>query len=327
MNWQNTWPKVATIEILHARAAMLAKIRQFFAQAQVLEVETPHCSNAATTDPAIYSMQTSFWGPGYPDGLTLYLHTSPEFAMKRLLASGVESIYQICKVYRNCELGKLHNPEFSLLEWYRPHFSYQQLMVEVATLINYVTKRNLSTQYLSYSELFHNYLQLDPHFSSIEQLTSKAVSVGIAGAQSLELPTVDAWLDLLLTHHIEPSLPKDTLVFIYDYPASQASLAQIRPGSPPLAERFELYLDGMELANGFQELRDVTEQYRRFNNDIIMRKKYDLPVVPMDKHLLAALEAGLPPCAGVALGLDRLLMWLVGAPSIDQVLTFPLARA
>jgi len=321
------WRPTAGLERIRARAALLADIRGFFARAGVMEVETPICSAHGSTDPALVSLQTLYRGPGTPEGRSLYLHTSPEFAMKRLLAAGSGPIYQICKVFRGEERGRRHNPEFSLLEWYRPGFDHHRLMDEVEALLRSVCDRSLSAERLSYRELFECHLGVDPHAASGAALRDLAVSLGLPGVASLSLVGRDPWLDLLLTHCIEPRLAKRGLVFVYDYPASQASLARVRQGFPPVAERFEVYLDGVELANGFHELDDALEQRRRFEAEQVLRREKGLHSVPMDVHLLQALETGLPDCSGVALGVDRLLMAVTGADSIDEVLTFPVERA
>ena len=321
------WRPVAEPRVLQARAALLGQIRSFFQGAGVLEVETPACSRYAPTDPAIDSLQTCYRGPGQALGLPLYLHTSPEFPMKRLLAAGIGPIYQICKVFRDGERGRLHHPEFSLLEWYRPGFDSQRLMDEVAALIRHLAGTDLAEQRLTYGQLFQTHLGLDPHSAGPGQLQAEARRLGIAGADQLDLPDRDAWLDLLLSHYIEPRLDPRILTFVHQYPASQASLARVRPGPVPVAERFELYLGGMELANGFHERADPDEQRRRFLADLERRGALGRAQVPLDAHLLEALAAGLPDCSGVALGLDRLLMWLTGSRHIDQVLAFPLERA
>jgi elongation factor P--(R)-beta-lysine ligase len=321
------WHPAASLAALQARATLLGRIRAFFAAAGVLEVETPACSVHAATDPAVESLRTRFLGPGHPAGLPLYLHSSPEFAMKRLLAAGSGPIYQVCRVYRDGEWGRLHHPEFTLLEWYRPGFDHHRLMDEVAELLVATTGRILPQQRLTYGGLFREHLDLDPHGAAEAELRACAHSQDLPGLETLELPGRDAWLDLLLTHCIEPRLPADTLTFVYDYPAGQAALARVRPGTPPLAERFELYLGPMELANGFHELGDADEQEGRFRADLERRRTRGQVAVPMDRQLLAALRAGLPDCAGVALGLDRLLMWLTGASSLAEVLAFPLDRA
>lgn len=317
-----SWQPSASLKIIRTRAEMLARIRAFFATAEVLEVETPTCSVYANTDPAIQNLTTNYTGPNYPTGLLLYLHTSPEFAMKRLMAAGSGSIYQICRVYRNGELGTLHYPEFSMLEWYRLDFNYHRLMDEVVALIQAVSKRAVTCQRLTYAELFQTYLHINPHNTDIEQLRACALELGINSAKHLDLPSTDAWLDLLLTHGIQPYLSNDSMMLVYDYPATQSAGACIRKGAISIAERFELYLGKMEIANGYQELRDAAEQQQRFVTDLTIRQRQGLPLVPMDNDLLNAIKFGLPICAGVALGLDRLLMWLIGAQHIDQVLTF-----
>lgn len=322
-----SWCPTASIEMIRSRAQLLAKVRAYFEQTGAIEVETPVCSFHAATDPAIESFQFAYSGPGFSSPQSLYLQTSPEFPMKRLLAAGSGAIYQICKAFRNGESGRQHNPEFTLLEWYRPGFNHHQLMDDVAGLINSVLPESRKIEYLSYGEIFKRHFNINPHITSQAELQQCARQHNIADADRLDLPSKDGWLDLLLTHCIEPQLGKDCLSFVYDYPASQASLARISAGSPPLAERFELYVEGMELANGFHELNHADEQYQRFNKDLETREREGLPVVPMDKNLLAAISAGLPDCAGVALGIDRLLMQITKTAHIDHVLTFPITRA
>jgi len=313
--------------MLQARARLLSDIRDFFRRAGVLEVETPIASMHANTDPAIESFVTRFTGPGAAGGLPLYLHTSPEFPMKRLLAAGAGPIYQICKVFRDGEVGRLHNPEFTLLEWYRPGYDHHRLMDEVAALVQSLLDAPCPVEHLSYADAFERFLGVNPHGCSAPALRELAMAQQIAGADTLELPDRDAWLDLLMSHCIEPRLGQGGLCFIYDYPASQASLARVREGEFPVAERFELYMEGLELANGFHELSDAREQRLRFEADLQKRAAQGKAAPPMDEWLLEALEEGLPKCAGVALGVDRLLMRLTGAKNIEEVLAFPLGRA
>jgi lysyl-tRNA synthetase class 2 len=313
--------------MLEARARLLGRIRQFFAEAGVLEVETPVCSRYATTDPAIESLRTRYTGPGAAQGVPMSLQTSPEFPMKRLLAAGSGPIYQICRVFRDGELGPRHNPEFTLLEWYRPGFDHRALMDEVSALLQPLFPAERPQQHLSYGKAFQRFLGMDPHSATPQALRECAQRNGIAGARELALETRDGWLDLLLSHLIEPQLGRDCFTYLYDYPASQAALSRIRPGEPPVAERFELYLDGMEIANGFHELADAREQRLRFEADCARRAAQGMAGVEMDRLLLAALEAGLPDCAGVALGIDRLLMVLCGQRDIRRVLAFPFDRA
>ncbi len=318
------WQPSASLKTLKARATLLATIRTFFANRKVLEVETPTCSICANIDHTIESLQTRFIGPGYPNGVELYLHTSPEYHMKRLLAADSGSIYQICHAYRDGERGCLHQPEFSMLEWYRLDFNHHQLMDEVASLINAVAPQIVPQQRFSYAELFEHYLELDPHSSDLNTLRATAIALGIFTEDMPDLCEVDMWLDLLLSLYIVPRLPPNQMTFVYDYPALQASMAQVCPDNPLVAERFELYLGNMELANGFHELRDPTEQTNRFKVSERLRITRNQPSIPADHNLIEALEAGLPDCSGVAIGLDRLLMWLIGARHIDEVLAFPL---
>jgi lysyl-tRNA synthetase class 2 len=317
------WRPSASLEMLRARAGLLAGIRAFFSRAGVMEVETPVCSRHGVTDPALESFTTRYTGPGAADGELRYLHTSPEFPMKRLLAAGSGPIYQICKVFRGGELGARHNPEFTLLEWYRPGFDHFALIDEVARLVNSLSDKPRTVEILSYAEAFQRYLQIDPHAAGIAELRTCALESGIAGAESLEMDERDGWLDLLLTHHIEPRLGRGCMTFLHAYPPSQAALARVSATEPPVAERFELYLEGLEIANGFHELSDPQEQQRRFEQENALRVSRGLTQVPMDLNLLAALEAGLPDSAGVALGVDRLLMVLVGRADIRSVLAFP----
>jgi lysyl-tRNA synthetase class 2 len=320
------WRPTASIDVIRRRARLLADIREFFRDAGVLEVETPIASVYANTDPGLESLTTGYVGPGFPAGLNLYLQTSPEFAMKRLLAAGSGPIYQICKVFRDSERGRLHNPEFTLLEWYRPGLDYHQLMDEVAALVQMALGNTMRQERTTYADLFRSQLELDPHRAGIQELSDCAVAQGVAPHSAAALSR-DDWLNLLLTHCIESDLGRGCLTFVHDYPPSQAALARVRSGPCPVAERFELYLEGQELANGFQELTDVAAQRSRFEADLVQRAGKGQAIPPMDERLLAALQAGLPECAGVALGLDRLLMLPTSARHIDQVLAFPLERA
>ena len=310
------------------RAELLARVREFFARRGVLEVETPILSTAGSTDPHLHSFVAASRAPG--DAATLhFLHTSPEFAMKRLLAAGSGSIYQICRVFRAGEAGRRHNPEFTLLEWYRVGFDYHALMDEVEALATEILRgrRDLDApERLSYCEAFLRYAGLDPHAATPADFAAAAAAHGVS---AMGIPEADggAWRDLLLTHVVEPHLGRNRLTFLYDYPADAAALARVRPGTPPVAERFELYLDGIELANGFQELTDAEEQRQRFERDRAWRRAHGLPDVPHDERLLRALAAGLPPCSGVALGFDRLVMLALGARSIAEVIAFPADRA
>ena len=310
-----------------ARARALAEIRAFFAEAGVLEVETPALSFSGSTDPALASLATAYTGPCAPQGAALFLHTSPEFAMKRLLAAGSGPIYQVCKVFRDGERGRQHNPEFTLLEWYRPGFGLHALMDEVAALLRCVLGHDLAEERLSYAEAFQRALGVDPHRDTVGGFKAAATRAGIAAADRLELPDRDAWLDLLMTHCVEVGLGAAGMTFVHDFPVSQAALARLRDEDPPVAERFEVYVRGVELANGFHELADAAEQRRRSEADNARRRVAGFAEMPIDERLLAALAAGLPDCCGVALGVDRLVMLATGATRIDEVIAFPLERA
>jgi lysyl-tRNA synthetase class 2 len=327
---QDDWQPAASLEVLRLRAQLLAVIRAFFAARGVLEVDTPALSVAAATDPNLASFATVYHGPGAGHGRTFYLHTSPEFPMKRLLAACSGCIYQITKVFRNGEAGRWHNPEFTLLEWYRPGFDQDQLMAEVAELVTLVLQDRIDLEppeRLSYAAAFQRYLALAPHTATVAELAACAAARGVPAPPGMPAEDPHPWLDLLLSHCLEPQLGQGRLTFIYDYPAAQAALGVIRAGNPPVAERFELYLHGIELANGFHELNDAVEQGRRFADDNRLRAARGLSVMPPDRRLLAALEAGLPDCAGVALGLDRLVMIAAGKSSLQEVLAFPLEQA
>lgn len=322
-----SWKPTASIDTLRLRGELLASIRAFFAEHEVLEVDTPSLSHGATVDPSIDSLSVDYHGPG---AARLWLHTSPEFPMKRLLAAGSGDIYQLAKVYRDGEAGRFHNPEFTLLEWYRLGFDHHRLMDEVEALVGGVLagRRSLApARRYSYRDAFLEHAGIDPHGASNRALMECAEQFGAIVPDSLRVEERDTWLDLLLTQVVEPRLERDRMVFIHDYPASQAALARVRDGDPPLAERFELYLDGVELANGFHELADGTEQRRRFGAEQAQRREEGRSAPPMDERFVAALEAGFPPCAGVALGIDRLVMVAAGAAHIDEVIAFPVARA
>jgi lysyl-tRNA synthetase class 2 len=307
--------------MLEHRAALLASARNFFVDRGVLEVDTPMVVNAPVTDIHIHSAQVKFADDPHP----FFLHTSPEYAMKRLLAAGSGDIYQICHVVRGLERGHQHNAEFTLIEWYRIGFTLDQLMSEVDTLVRHLlgdVAFTMSSERLTYREAFLRELHLDPFTATLAQLSDAARTVGFAdGAQRDEL------LELLMGALVGPRLGRSALTFVHGYPASQAALARLSPEDPRSALRFELYCKGVELANGFHELASATEQRARFERDNEERQQRGLPSYEIDDRLLAALEAGLPECAGVALGFDRTLMLAAGADHIDDVLAFPTDRA
>lgn len=314
----------AAREKLLARAGLYATVRQFFQQRDVLEVCTPVLSQAAGPDPAIEPLLTRYTGPAYPSGLELYLQTSPEFAMKRLLAMGSGPIYQIAQVFRDGEYGPRHNPEFILLEWYRPGFDHHALMEEVADLMAVCLDSNIGMEKITYVELFQREFGLNPLEVDIGELADAAASRGIH-AEGLDCR--DQWLDLLMSMVIEPAMSGEGLTFVYDYPASQASLARLNADDARVASRFELYYQGVELANGFHELTDAAEQRKRFEEENRQRLRQGQQQLPLDENFLAALEKGLPDCAGVALGLDRLLMLQQREATLDGTLVFSLKNA
>ena len=319
------WRPGAQVGVLRARAAMLADIRDFFSTVGVLEVETPLACLAAGTDPAIDPLIARYTGPLYPQGVDLYLQTSPEFAMKRLLASGSGPIYQICKAFRDGEAGRLHNPEFSILEWYRPGYTVAEMMTEVAAVLRCALQRDgLETETQSYAGLFAAHLGIDVFVVDAESLRQVAVRHHLSGAEGLRLDR-DGWLDLLMSHLIQPALGPDRLCFVTDYPASQAALARRNPDRLTAA-RFEAFLDGVELANGFDELTDAEEQAARFDAENSERRARGKRPVTVDRQLLAAMQTGLPDCCGVAVGLDRLLMLRQGLDDLDATMTFSLRR-
>ncbi len=319
------WRPGADLSALRARAAMLADIRGYFDAAGVLEVETPLACSTAGTDPALQPLIARYKGPVFPKGTDLYLQTSPEFAMKRLLAAGSGPIFQICKAFRDGEAGRLHNPEFTILEWYRPGFDAAELMAEVADVVRLaLAVADMPVEYRTYSELFRARFGLDAFAATDEQLRALAVHQHILGAEGMDLDR-DGWLDLLLSHFIQPTLGEHGLCFVTDYPASQAALARLNPDGRTAA-RFELFLHGVELANGFHELGDAEEQAGRFEADNCRRRARGLPGIKIDRRLLGALQHGLPDCAGVAVGLDRVLMQRLGIDDIDGAQAFSLQR-
>ena len=325
------WRPTAPWTHLRRRAEILQQIRAFFVERSVLEVDTPSLSSATVTDLHLKSLRCQLdvpKGDAEPGAQVFYLQTSPEFAMKRLLAAGSGPIFQICKSFRDDESGRRHNPEFTMLEWYRPGFDHHRLMDEMDALLDRILGCGAAER-LTYGEAFERHLAVDPHRATRRELADAAARAGIDFASSGEDSGLDRddWLHLLLSHEVEPHLGADGPTFLYDYPASQAALARIRAGDPPVAERFEVYWRGIELANGFHELTDAEEQRRRFEQDLASRKKAGLEQPPMDERLLAALNAGLPDCAGVALGVDRLVMAALNASHIDEVVAFPVSRA
>jgi lysyl-tRNA synthetase class 2 len=298
---------------IHLRAKTLAKIRDFFAARNVVEVETPLLSHSTNPAPHLNSFCLD----------DLYLQTSPEFAMKRLLVAGSGDIYQICKAFRKNEIGRLHNLEFTILEWYRIGFDHHALMDEVNEFLK-ITINTAESKRFTYEEIFIEFLKLSPHKSNIDQLKKIAQNNNLS--VSVLPDDYDMWLQLLFTHLIEPKLGQESPVFVYDFPASQAMLAKVRSERPQIASRFEVYFKGLELANGFHELSDATEQRTRFLRDLAKRQELNLPPIPLDENFLLALP-NLPDCSGVALGVDRLLLLAANVSSLNEILCYPFAAA
>ncbi len=318
------WLPSATRERLAQRAALLATVRQFFETRSVLEVETPMLVNAAVTDVNLRPVELVL------GERRLFLQTSPEYAMKRLLAASMGDVYQLCKVVRGDERSRVHNPEVTMLEWYRVGFEMTGLIQEVAALLDALVTRvggkARALRQVSYREVFQTSLQVDPLDASTEDLAKIAATHGLTGHNLTELGR-DELLDFLMGAVIGPTLGRGEWLALTHYPASQAALAQLDPADPRVALRFEIYADGIELANGFQELADANEQRARFMADNAARCAQGLPEMPIDEPLLAALEAGLPACSGVALGFDRAMMVAVGAKRIDEVVSFTIEYA
>jgi lysyl-tRNA synthetase class 2 len=321
---------VARLDALRLRAALYATLRRFFAERNVLEVETPVLSRAGNTDPNIASFSLEFSGRTDGGPRTRWLRTSPEFPLKRLLSEGIGDCYELGRVFRDGEAGGRHNPEFTMLEWYRVGRDHRWLAQETVDVIRAalaLVNREVRVREMSYRELFLEGLDIDPFLASEAELRNALGELVIDPAGLMR----DDWLDLLITHRLQPNFAADQVLVVYDYPASQCALARIRnpdlPNAPPVAERFEIFLGPLELANGYHELRHAGEQRERFERDRETRRFRGQATPPMDEALLAALEQGLPDCAGVALGVDRLLMAMLGTDRISDVLAFDFARA
>ncbi len=307
------------MRLLQERASLLSEIRRFFAHRDVLEVETPVLSSSANPDAAIDPMLS-----GSHQSDSRYLQTSPEFSMKRLLAAGSGSIFQICHAFRIGECGRLHNPEFTLLEWYRIDYDHFQLMDDVDALLMQLLPGCAAAERHRYTDLFLIHTGLDLFTATHAQLQERAEAAGVVIPESVQ----SEWLiEMLFELCADPWLKQQKEVIVYDYPAAQASLSQLSAQDPRVSERFEYYFQGVELANGFHELADAAEQRRRFEAENLKRLRAGQQQLPLDEHFLQALEHGLPDCSGVALGVDRLLMLRCGVDHIDDVLAFPFDRA
>ena len=320
---QVKWQPPAPIENLLKRAKIMKNIRQFFADRGVLEVETPVLSEFSVTDVHLSTFQTQFLSPFEREAKPLYLMTSPEYHMKRLLAAGSGAIYQLCKVFRNEEAGKRHNPEFTMLEWYRPYFDMYRLINEVDDLLQEILDCEPAESF-SYQFVFQTYVGLDPLSATKAQLIEKARKYGL---QCQEDENRDTLLQFLFSEVVEANIGKERPTAVYHFPSTQAALAQVSSEDHRVAERFEFYYKGLELANGFHELDDAKEQIRRFNADNVEREKMGLPPQALDTRFLASLEAGMPNCSGVALGVDRLVMIALDAEHIRDVMAFSVESA
>lgn len=317
---ETEWRPAASLATARRRARMLAAARRFFDERAILEVETPALSPAAVSDPHIESIRARL---DLRPGDDYYLRTSPEFAMKRLVCAGYPDIYEIARVFRDGEAGPRHQPEFTLIEWYRLGFSLDAMMretVELASALIEPQHVEQSAVYRTYRDAFRELAGVDPFTAGVGTLQR------VAGADDRLAVALgeqrDAWLDLLLATRVAPALPRDRLTVLHHYPASQAALARLCPDDPSVAERFEVFHGELELANGFVELGDVAEQAARFERDRVQRREQGKPARPLDRQFLAALHAGLPECAGVAVGFDRLLMINQQSDDIAAVMSF-----
>jgi len=333
MQSQNDFHPTATLAVLQWRARLLSTLRRFFDERGYFEVDTPLLSHDRVVDAHLEPFAVA--GASHP----LYLQTSPEFGMKRLLAAGARAIYQVGHVFRAHELGRLHNPEFTMAEWYRVGDTHVEQMQVVEDLVVQIFRdaqlagpnaaRVPQTPFLqtTYREAFAKHTGRDAFVMEADKLLELASERGVSIPESFNRSDRDGCLNLLLAELVEPLLGRERPEFLCDYPASQAAIARVRPGTPPVAERFELYLDGVELCNGYHELTDPAEMRRRMAVESRRRASEGQSPLPDSSRLLAAMDAGLPACAGVALGFDRLLMLAVGAQSIADVLPFPFERA
>lgn len=311
------WRPSCDVQVAARRAELLANARSYFADRSVLAVDTPSLSANAVTDPQIESIAVG------STAAKRYLHTSPEFCMKRLLAAGYPDIYSVCRVFRGGERGKWHLPEFTMIEWYRRNFDLQDIVDDTIGFIATLLQRpelQQTAQVLDYQSLFVNRLNIDPLAAKIDQLAD------VAGADNALRASLadrrDAWLDLLMMSKIAPEFRASSLTVVQHYPATQAALARLCPANEQVADRFEVFYGTVELANGYVELSDATEQARRMQEDLQQRKQLGLPLVPIDDSLLSALKSGLPDCAGVALGFERLHMLDARTDDIHNVVTF-----
>jgi elongation factor P--(R)-beta-lysine ligase len=317
----------ASIDLLEARASLLARVRDFFTRRQFIEVETPILSADIVVDRHLDPLTTILYGdPRAPErGPTMYLQTSPEFGMKRLLAAGMTAIYQITRAFRAGEVGPLHNPEFTMVEWYRVGDEYaagRQLLVD---FFEHFYQSGVARE-RSYVDVFQEHVGVDAHRGSVDELANAAKAHGVVAPDSLGEDR-DAWLELLFSQLVQPKLGRPGATIIYDYPATQAALAKVREGNPPVAERFEMFYQGVELANGYHELTDPAALRARNRSKNAARARDGKKALPEESRLLTAMDAGLPAGCGVALGFDRAVMLAAGAKCIQDVMAFTVERA
>lgn len=317
------WKPTIAIPNLIQRSKIISELRKFLTERGILEVETPILSEFSVTDIHLSTFHTQFLSPFVNEAKTLHLMTSPEYHMKRLLAAGSGPIFQICKVFRNEEAGKHHNPEFTMLEWYRPHFDMYRLINEVDDLLQQILDCEPAESF-SYQFVFQTHVGIDPLSATKAQLVEKARKHGL---QCKDDENRDTLLQFLFSEIVEKNIGKERPTAIYHFPSTQAALAQICSEDHRVAERFEFYYKGLELCNGFHELTDANEQFRRFEQDNNQREKMGLPPQELDIRFLAALKAGIPNCSGVALGVDRLLMIAMNVNKIEEVVSFSVEHA
>ena len=318
-----------TLAMAQQRAQLMSVIRQFFATRQVLEVQTPLLSQAGNTDTFLQSVAAHVTYQDKP--CTYYLHTSPEFAMKRLLASWQVPIYQICPVFRDNEIGARHNIEFTMLEWYQPNYSLDDMAAELGELLELLYGHPIIMSHYRYVDAFMDFIGIHPLTASLAALQAVAEDKGLIGFDFNSVESCDSeqdrrqsWLDLLFSHAVEPNLGHDLPTLVIEYPPATAALAKtaVDKEGNKVAKRFELYIKGIEIANAFDELADGQALRERFEQDNALRERHNLPQMPIDMHLLAA-SNDLIPCSGIAVGIDRLLMVITGASSLEEVIPFP----
>lgn len=322
----DAWQPACSLALIQLRAKLLHDIRTYFYRHHVMEVETPVLCQYAGTDPYL-----EYFTADYSLGKkSFYLQSSPEFAMKRLLAANTGSIYQITKAFRNGESGRYHNPEFTMLEWYRVGFDLSQLMDDVeCLLVPFLSIEHFpdKPERISYASIFEKYTGLDALSFDLFKYRSVAENQGFPDAAGLCGENHVVWLDFLFSQMVQPHLGQTGVCMVYDYPACLPSLARLKTNNPLIAERVEVFIQGIEIGNGFFELADEQEQTARFNRDILVREQNNAPKLEKDKRFLAALQSGLPDCSGIAIGIDRLLMIISQKNCIDDVLAFPLTNA